>query len=534
MNLEYVSYRETAYFSDLICDYLEDKNSLQSFHSGFPSAENLYRQALIKKNDYSDHNRDHLSLALKNQYKGLETSLEVKKNLDLLKEKNTLTITTGHQLSLMTGPLYFIYKIITTIKITRELQEKYPDLNYVPVYWMATEDHDFEEISAFVFQGKKFKWNQQQQGAVGKIDTASLESLLSLFEKELGNGLNASSLKKLIAASYRDQKDLTAATRVFVNHLFGKFGLLIIDGDDSILKQDFAPYAREELNKNNCYSEVLNQIEKIQEEYSATYKPQVNPREINLFYLTPGARYRITQEGSIFHLEGSETSFTSEEIENELANHPERFSPNVLMRPLYQEVVLPNIAYIGGGGELAYWLELKSFFNQQKVLFPLLCLRNSALLLSEKSAKKAKQLELSVSDLFLKRNALINKKVRQISNIELDLSFLKDALEKQFDHLESLVAATDISFSGAVKAQKIKQFKGVDSLEGRLLKAQKIKLKDHVERLILLHENLFPNGSLQELVNNFTPFYLENGENLMDMLYESFDPFSYKFTLITF
>jgi bacillithiol biosynthesis cysteine-adding enzyme BshC len=291
---------------------------------------------------------------------------------------------------------------------------------------MATEDHDFEEISAFVFQGKKFKWNQQQEGAVGKIDTASLESLLNLFEKELGNGLNASSLKKLIAASYRDQKDLTAATRVFVNHLFGKFGLVIVDGDDSILKRDFAPYAREELNKNNCHSEVLNQIEKIKEEYSATYKPQVNPREVNLFYLTPGARYRITQEGSTFHLEGSQTSFTSEEIENELANHPERFSPNVLMRPLYQEVVLPNIAYIGGGGELAYWLELKSFFNQQKVLFPLLCLRNSALLLSEKSAKKAKQLELSASDLFLKRNALINKKVRQISNIELDLSFLKD------------------------------------------------------------------------------------------------------------
>ena len=217
-----------------------------------------------------------------------------------------------------------------------------------------------------------------------------------------------------------------------------------------------------------------------------------------------------------------------------MANHPERFSPNVLMRPLYQEVVLPNIAYIGGGGELAYWLELKSFFNQQKVLFPLLCLRNSALLLSEKSAKKAKQLELSVSDLFLKRNALINKKVRQISNIELDLSFLKDALEKQFDHLESLVAVTDASFSGAVKAQKIKQFKGIDSLEGRLLKAQKIKLKDHVERLILLHENLFPNESLQERVNNFASFYLENGENLMDILYESFDPLSYKFTLITF
>ena len=534
MNVEYVSYRETAYFSDLICDYLEDKKSLESFHSGFPSAENLYSQALLKNDDYSDHNRDHLAQALKSQYKGLEVSPEVKKNLDLLKVKDTLTITTGHQLSLMTGPLYFIYKIITTIKISSKLQEKYPDLNYVPVYWMATEDHDFEEISAFIFQGKKFKWNQQQKGAVGKIDTASLENLLSLFEKELGNGLNASSLKKLIASSYRNEKDLTAATRVFVNNLFGKFGLVIVDGDDSILKQDFAHYIREELNKNNCHSEVLNQIDKIKEQYSASYKPQVNPREINLFYLTPGARSRITQQGSIFHLEGSKTTFSLEEIENELANHPERFSPNVIMRPLYQEVVLPNIAYIGGGGELAYWLELKSFFNQQKVLFPLLCLRNSALLLSEKNVKKIKQLDLSVSDLFLKRNSLINKKIRQISNIDLDLSFLKDTLEEQFDFMESLVTATDASFLKSVKAQKIKQFKGVDNLENRLLKAQKIKLKDHVERLISLHENLFPNESLQERVNNFAFPFLENGEDLMDILYESFDPLSYKFTLITF
>ena len=111
MNVEYVSYRETAYFSDLICDYLEDKKSLESFHSGFPSAENLYSQALLKNDDYSDHNRDHLAQALKSQYKGLKVSPEVKKNLDLLKVKDTLTITTGHQLSLMTGPLYFINKI---------------------------------------------------------------------------------------------------------------------------------------------------------------------------------------------------------------------------------------------------------------------------------------------------------------------------------------------------------------------------------------------------------------------------------------
>ena len=204
----------------------------------------------------------------------------------------------------------------------------------------------------------------------------------------------------------------------------------------------------------------------------------------------------------------------------------------MLLRPLYQEVILPNIAYFGGGGELAYWLELKSFFDSQKVLFPILCMRNAALIISAKNAKKVKNLKLEIPDLFLKRNALINKKVRQISNIDLDLSPLKTALEKQFDQLEVLVNETDASFKGSVQAQKSKQFKGIDRLEQRLLKAQKLKLKDQVERLVLLHEQLFPGGNLQERVENFSSVYTEKGSEFIDFLMDAFDPLSGEFTIV--
>jgi len=532
MKAHHIHLTETGYFSDLMCDYLSDKKELASFHSGIPSFENLYQQASTKKGVYPSETRKTLCETLHQQYTGLDLGTAVTENLQLLENDNTLTVTTGHQLCLMTGPLYFIYKIISTIKLCRQLKEKYSNLDFVPVYWMATEDHDFEEISSFVFRRKKFKWNNESSGAVGKIKTKSLVSLLNLFKQELGNHINAANLKNLIEESYEAEGDLSNATRIFVHSLFKSYGLLILDADDAALKKQFIPYFREELQEQTCEKKVITQIESLKEKYHTNYKPQVNPRNLQLFFLEEGKRHRLEKKEMDFTLEGKEETISEEEIQGWIEDTPEKFSPNVLMRPLYQEVILPNIAYIGGGGELAYWLQLKSFFDSQKVPFPLLILRNSALVIGEKNSQKINKLDLEFKDLFLKRNALINKKVRQISNIDLDLSSFKKILEEQFDQLELLTRETDASFEGAVKAQKSKQFKGIDHLEQRLLKAQKVKLKDHVERLALFHEQLFPGGQLQERVENFSDFYLEYGNEFLEFLIKTFEPLSAEFTII--
>jgi uncharacterized protein YllA (UPF0747 family) len=225
-------------------------------------------------------------------------------------------------------------------------------------------------------------------------------------------------------------------------------------------------------------------------------------------------------------------NWSTDELLEELKSFPERFSPNVLMRPLYQETILPNLCYVGGGGELAYWVELKAYFESQNEIFPVLLHRNAAVLVPKKVAKKIDRLELSPKDLFLKRSSLINKKVRQISNINLDLQGFKLALEDQFKELEGLVNQTDATFEGALKAQKSKQFKGIDKLEQRLLKAQKRKLADQVSRLTLLHESLFPNQSLQERTVNFSEFYLNHGTDLIPFLIKHLDPLSLKFDWI--
>jgi bacillithiol biosynthesis cysteine-adding enzyme BshC len=250
--------------------------------------------------------------------------------------------------------------------------------------------------------------------------------------------------------------------------------------------------------------------------------------------LKDGLRERIIEKDGKYLVNNTQHQFSKEEILEELTAHPERFSPNVICRPLYQEVVLPNLCYIGGGGELAYWLELKSFFKEMEIPFPMLLLRNSALLITQKQEQKLQRMNLEVSDLFLDQNSFINKKIREISNIDIDFTPQRNHLTEQFQGLYELAKATDPSFLGAVKAQETKQLKGLDVLEKRLLKAQKRKLKDHVLRMIELQNELFPNKSLQERNRNFSELYLEVGEDLIPSLMKSLRPLNAEFFVIRY
>lgn len=533
MAITRIPFRETGYFSTLICDYLDHHPGLQSFHSGEPNWNSFKNQIEEKGNCFSKDSRETLVSALKEQYQNIAEKELIIQQIDLLSDEKTFTVTTGHQLNLLTGPLYFIYKIVSTINSCKALKAQFPAYNFVPVYWMASEDHDFEEISFFHFQGKKIKWNKDAQGAVGRMPIDDLESLIDHFELFLGNTNNASQLKDWIENSYRKASTLAEATRLIVHSLFSDQGLVIVDADHPGLKKQFIPHLKNEIVDQNCATSVSQSIEALKKEYSPAYKPQVNPREVNLFYLDTNSRERLVKKGNSFQTVDSKNTFTEKALIDLMDQHPEKFSPNVLMRPLYQEVILPNLAYIGGGGELAYWLQLKTYFSTEHIPFPLLMLRNSAVLISEKNAKKAERLQLTPHDLFLKRNELINKKIRAISNVNIDLEALRTTLANQFLFLEEIVSQTDASFEGAVKAQKKKQLNGINALEKRLLQAQKKKLIDHVERLSQLQEKVFPQESLQERHANFFEFYLHYGDALLPFLLENLDPFSKEFFWLT-
>lgn len=529
MPTDCISYQNSGYFSKLIVDYLNQKAEVQSLYHRFPSLENFKLQLEEKSNGFPIKNRVILSESLEKQYFGFQISESTKKNITSLKEIKTFTVTTGHQLNLFTGPLYFLYKIVSTINLAKQLQTANPECHFVPVYWMATEDHDFEEINYFNFKEKKIHWNHESKGPVGRQTTEGLDKVFDAFSQELGAGIHADFLKELFKKAYLNHSNLADATRYLANELFGEYGLVIVDGDASELKQLFAPFAKRELIEELAYNEVSKTLKEFN-----NYDIQVNPREINLFYITDTLRERIVNENGTYKINATEMQFSESQILEELTNHPERFSPNVILRPLYQEIILPNLCYIGGGGELAYWLELKSNFAANNIPFPILMLRNSALLVSEKQLQKMERLELSASDIFSKQADLLNRKTELFSQIDIDFSLQKQFLSTQFDKLTQIAAQTDKSFIGSVKAQEAKQLKGLENLEKRFLKAEKRKYSEQLSRITALQNELFPNHSLQERKLNFSEFYLEYGPELIQKLFETLDPFSNEFSIVNF
>ncbi|WP_299528630.1 bacillithiol biosynthesis cysteine-adding enzyme BshC [Ulvibacterium sp.] len=535
MDIECLPFDRTGYFSELICDYLKEKESLRSFYHRFPNLENFREQIQEKAKTFPPSHREVLYEALQKQYDGVDLTKKTETHIRQLKEPITFTVVTGHQLNLFTGPLYFLYKIISTINLTLELKASYPKYNFVPIYWMATEDHDFEEINFFNFKGKKIQWNPDNRpgGAVGHLSTMGLEEVYEAFANELGNNHSASTLKELFKKAYLEHNTLTDATRYLANVLFGEYGLVIIDGDDVGLKRQMVPYVKKDILEKTGFQKVSETISGL-EALPTKYGIQVNPREINYFYLTNGIRERIIEKEGRFYVNETEIEFSKEELLKELADHPESFSPNVIMRPVYQEVILPNLCYIGGGGELAYWLQLRSTFEAMHVTFPMLTLRNSALVISKKQYGKLQRLNTSTADLFLKQSSFINKKIREISNIDIDFAPQKKYLEEQFRALYDLAEQTDKSFLGAVKAQEVKQKKGLDKLEKRLLKAQKRKLGNHVSRITKIQNELFPNQSLQERTLNFSELYLDLGDDLIPLLMKKLKPLHLEFLVLTY
>ena len=526
-----ISYSKTGYFSKTMRDYLKQDTSLGSFYGNFPTIEGIKEQLKEKQNTFTSEARSILVSQVQKQYAGVAITQATQDNISALSKDTAFTITTGHQLNLFSGPMYYIYKILSVINLTEQLTTKYPENSFVPVFWMATEDHDFQEIDGFNFKGKKIKWEANQSGPVGRFSTKVLKELVTVLKSEFGHTVNGEYLLALFERAYSSNDTLTQATRVITNELFGSYGIVVLDGDDQELKNQFTSYIEKELFTKKGFKEITKTSQRL---ISAGYGQQVHPREINLFYIQDGLRERIIEKDGIFLINNTSLVFSKAQMQEQVTKYPQRFSPNALLRPLYQEVILPNLCYVGGGGELAYWFQLKDYFESVGVAFPVLLMRNSAVLVNSKQQRTLKKLDVSLQDIFKKDAALTTWFVHKVSQITIDLSAQRLHLEKQFEELHTLAAQTDASFLGAVAAQQKKQTNGLNHLEKRLLKAQKRKHVAQIERLIALRGELFPDGNLQERTSNFSEFYLEYGTGLIPTIKENLKPLEGKFTIIYF
>lgn len=515
-----ISYKTSGVLNSLVREYMSKNESLKSFYNFFPDKNGF--SELLKSSPYKGFNRVQLSEILLKQSESVTNTSEFSlQNIELLKKEKTFTVTTGHQLCLFTGPLYFIYKIISTINLAEELKKEFSAYDFVPVYWAASEDHDFEEINHFYLSGKKLEWKTEQGGAVGNFKTKELETLLPALEEALGKSENSDYLISLFKNAYLQHTNLADATRFIVNELFGNYGVVTLDGNDKNFKTQFKDILKKDIFQNSPFALVNSSIKDLEK---LNYHAQVKPREINCFYLQDHARLRIEKVGDKFNLVGTETFFSKQELENIIETSPEKISPNVVLRPVYQQIILPNLAYIGGPGELAYWLEFKKMFDEHKVFFPVLMPRNFVMLVDKATKNKMQKLKFSETDFFKSENDLI-KDFQVKANILFDVSAEKEKISELYSTLREKTNTIDTTLDKHVLAQLQKQLKSLENIAAKANRASKKKFETEISNIKAIKSTLFPNAVPQERHENFSSFYLSYGKKFIETLKENLNPF---------
>jgi len=521
-----INFGEITSLPKMIKDYID--GNLKDFHGLVFSKNNALHQASRKAQSYPTKHREILVDTLIKQMKEVSISKKQMRNIELLKLDNTFTITTGHQLNLFTGPVFFIYKILQTIKTVEFLNETKEGKNFVPIFWMASEDHDFQEINHFSTQNNFYQIHEKTGNAVGRIKLSD-NNFLEDFEKEFKDFSFGTELIRWAKEAYTTGISLTLATRILVNRIFSDYGLLILNADDKNLKKLIIHKFKNELLNNNLKKKSNNFVEELIKKYG---KVQVNPREINLFYLNNNKRKRIEKVNFEYKIVDSDIVFNEQEILSELNLYPEKFSPNALMRPLYQETILPNIAYIGGNAEIMYWLELKEFFQSESVEFPILIPRNSITFISEKTFRKINKLNIHINDFFNDYHRIIHKKFLEKSSISPVLYKKKEELKNIFTEIKIHAQKTDKTFINLVNAEETRQLKSFERMEKRLIRAEKIFHGDLSQMYNRLYETINPGGVWQERKMNFSDFYAQDGRKWLSICYECIDIANPKLSVI--
>ena len=532
-----IPYSETGLFSSLVQDYIAGKPA--TFHYvNYPVSYEGVRAAIQERKNFPIQ-REVLVEVLKNQYQILlnaneafnkTANIKVSEAIQSFTQENTFAITTAHQPNIFTGPLYFFYKIIHAIQLAKDLKNQFPDNHFVPVYYMGSEDADIEEVGSYFLGGTQHQWVTQQKGAIGrmKVDDALL-SLLQNLEGYWSVQPQGKRTFQIIKSAYQKGRTINEATLHLVHAFFGAYGLVVLQPDQATLKQLFVPVMEQELLHQFSHQVIQPTLERLTKEYHV----QSEGRSLNLFYLKDDLRARIEKQGEDYIIMDTPIRFSTSQIIEELKTYPERFSPNVILRGVYQETILPNVVFIGGGGELAYWMELKEVFAHTKVSFPLLQLRNSFLCIKEKQLNQWKDLGFELKDLFKPVFQLENEFIKKVSAENLSLSKHLAALNGLYEHIQKDVIKIDPSLGDHTLNLSVQAQKKLANLEKKMLKAEKRKQQIAIQRIHSIKKGLFPHDSLQERVENIAEWIGLYDWNWVDAIMDHSNTLLQSFTVLS-
>jgi len=425
-----------------------------------------WEDVLKQLKDFSPDYRAILVSVIEQQSQGALSEIQAQ-SLQLLAQNNTFTVTTGQQIHFDLGPSYVFYKIVSAISLAQELAQKFPDSNFVPVFWMATEDHDFKEISQSVVFNNTYVWEAESYegaGPVGRKSVIGLKPWLDWITSFFNNNSKSTAEIEIVTQIFtKPNQTLAAAIQQWVLWIFRDTSLLVLNPDEGRLKRAMIPTFIKEITPNGgIYSSVeLQNLELKQQSLS----PEAHVRECNLFYMNSELRERLeaSKEHAIGMISGKK--WTTAEIITEIEHYPERFSPNVLLRPIYQQTILPNIAYIAGPSEYKYWLQLPKALSTQKVAIPALILRKSGVFLSKSNEKKLNKWGFSLWDLFTLNEDEIRSKIFDKVDADYTMAPSLNILEEQLQVINSTLYRWNSADLKNIKLQGEQLLKALKSIE---------------------------------------------------------------------
>lgn len=525
-NKEILSLHETELFSKIILDYVNHDLQIKQFSGLFPSINSVKSSLLDVNHDC----REDLVQVLEEQYEKTKfniSSIEpVKVNIQQLRDSKSYTVTTGHQIHMFATPLFLIYKIVSTIAYANYLNKHIPEYHCVPCFWMATEDHDFNEISSFTLFDKKYSIDGEKNDAVGNLSSAIFFSILRELKGVLKTTKFGKDLYDIYDFSYKENINYANATRSLLTSFFGKHGLVIIDGNHSCLKKMFIDDFQLEIKNNQTFHSVsaTNKLMKTQ------YTSEINPLSSNIFYLFNSQRSKIQFDGVNYFSHQYGKKWSQLELFKEIESSPELFSPNVFLRTLYQQRIMPNVMYVGGPSEISYWLQLRNLFKSFKINYPILTLRSFFLLLTKLEADFYSKFSSNNNILFKSYDQKVQIILRNLTDLNSD--FFKNDKKSFLRSVQNKLKSIDSEGTGSFLVFETRLHKITRQLESKILNSQKNQHQDVMKQIALIQEKLFPGKSIQEKAHSFIPYYMKYGSYFFELLIQESSIFDDKYIIL--
>ncbi|MBM4161418.1 MAG: bacillithiol biosynthesis cysteine-adding enzyme BshC [Ignavibacteria bacterium] len=545
--MNWIDYRElrsmAGTFSSLFVDFVSDFSRVQKFYSS-NFRDEAHWHSRLEKVTGRQIDRSVLVQVLAKQNKDFHCGVRTLANIDTLLNDNAVAVVTGQQVGLFTGPLYTIYKTLTTLKLVAQLTERFPDYSFVPVFWLEGEDHDYEEVNsiklvnaqnevvsfAYEFHGLSCDTNF---GAVGKLEfDEKIDELFLAIDQSLVQTEFKPKVLELFRTAYQKGMSFNRAFALLLNVLLENSGLVFLDPNDREVKQLLAPLFQRELRETPRFCQlVIDRSAELELQYHA----QVKPKPLNLFFFHHGGRYLLEPRADSYSLKGTRQHLSKESIADASVNSPHLFSPNVVLRPLCQDWLLPTIAYVAGPAEIAYFAQLKPLYDEMKIPMPIIYPRASATIVEEKVEKVLDRFSLSVIDLFQDVEILKGRTAKQLASIDLDSLFgeISAALEGLVDHMKEPLQAVDPTLLGALENTARKMVGNVDGLKEKALAAQKRQHEAALRQLDKAMNLVFPQSNFQERELNVLYFLNKYGMEFLRWLYDELKIDAFKHQVIT-